>query len=495
MATEVVLPAPQLPALEPLPVVQSATTLAHLTPPLTASPTSSAQQIAASLNQADMPLSTSLTEQPLVRINSVNGKSKMDVYKPPSKEEHVKIQDLVQKKLTTIETQRVMAVMDETIKNVEMVSLFFYTAENLDRFGVVLGFELSGAIRAHQRLQDSMLSLLSRTDEANKVQQALQNKEKGVGGFSGMEGEGVANGKLPLLQQAIRSSVKNTLRLFHTNHAAAETIRAESGASAVPIQNLIQALFELREFLFEKLLTSPLEQNEQTRHLTELIKREQKHAEMIKVLEANLAKEIEDRDAEIAKKNEVIRQLKIQLHQLERFSEEIVRRTSQESDQQQKSDNRVCETNCTKLQQDLQRSRTQLNNDIAEHKEIEVALRKKKFKVETEIENWIQKFDVEMTEKQSEIEDLQIVFDEEEAQHFELQEKMDLLEQEYLQIVEEREQAQLKKEAEERELAILTRAATIIQALWKGYLVRKLFRSKKKKGKKGKSGKKGKKGK
>ncbi|KAJ1092404.1 hypothetical protein NDU88_005514 [Pleurodeles waltl] len=437
------------------------------------------------------PQSSSSLTHPLADRD--HSKSKEEIKHSPSKDEPMKMDDLPRKKLTTIETQRVVAVMDETIKSVELVSLFLYTVKNLDRFGVVLGCELSGAIREHQRLQDSMLSLLSRMDNERAEQQGSLEEDKGVGIFWQMEERG--RDKLSLLQQAISSSVKNTLRLFHTNHAAAEAIRAEGHARSAAIKDLIQALWELQGFLFEKLLTSPQEQNDQIHHLNELIKKDQKNTDKIKVLEADLDVAIKDRDGEIAKKNDVIRQLKIQLYQLEKFSDDHIRRMKQEADNQQKSDQRVSENNCTKLQQELQRKRAQLNSEIAEHKEIEMALRKKKYKVETEIENWIQKFDSEMGEKQTELEELEAVYEEEEAQHEELKEKMALLEKEYLQIVEERRLAQEKKEAEEKELAILTRAATLIQAIWKGYLVRKLLGpKKKKKGKKGKKGK-GKKGK
>lgn len=482
---------------------QSAVALASPALQSMASLTSSQPQTAASLAGPDLqspaspaisaPQSAASLTHP--STDPDHSKSKEEIKPSPPKDESLKIEDLPRKKLTTIETQRVVAVMDETIKSVELVSLFLYTAKNLDRFGVVLGCELFGAIREHQRLQGNLLSFLSRMDNEEAEQQDFLEEVKGVGIFWQMEERG--SDKLSLLQQAISSSVKNTLRLFHTNHAAAETIRAEVHARSASIKDLIQALWELRGFLFEKLLTSPQEENDQIHHLNELIKKEQKNADKIKVLEADVDAAIKDRDGEVAKKNDVIRQLKVQLYQLEKFSNEHIRRMKQEADNQQKSDQRVSENNCAQLQQEIQRKRAQLNSEIAEHKEIEMALRKKKYKLETEIENWIQKFDSDMGEKQTELEELQVVYEEELAQHEELKEKMALLEEEYLQIVEERRLAQEKKEAEEKELARLTRAATLIQALWKGYLVRRLLKpKKKKKGKKGKGKKgKGKKGK
>lgn len=91
---------------------------------------------------------------------------------------------------------------------------------------------------------------------------------------------------------------------------------------------------------------------------------------------------------------------------------------------------------------------------------------------------------------QEEIEEIDVVYVVEKEQLAELREKYALLDQEYSQIKEERRVKQEQKEKAEKELAILVRAATLIQALWKGYLVRSLLRSKRKKKGKGRRGRK-----
>lgn len=67
-----------------------------------------------------------------------------------------------------------------------------------------------------------------------------------------------------------------------------------------------------------------------------------------------------------------------------------------------------------------------------------------------------------------------------------LMEKRAVLLQEYSQIEEERRICQEKKEQALKEFTTMTLAATRIQAFWRGYLVRSLFKSKRKKKKKGK---------
>ncbi|XP_075069883.1 dynein regulatory complex protein 10 [Mixophyes fleayi] len=397
------------------------------------------------------------------------------------------------KKLSSVETQRVVAVLDETIKKLQLVSLFGHANENLDRYSIVFGTELMGALREHQRLQDSMqrqLKLLNKEADEGEEEVGSQWTKKNMAE--------TVDGTFAAFREGVKSSVRNTLRLFLTNPTSCEALRSENHARDQASQKLIKILSELRGFLYEMLLTSPLEHNEKMCYLQEISIRDRKNREHLETLEEHLNAAILDRDTEIAKKNEIIRQLKIGLHQLEKFSESQVKRIMQEAESQQKADQRALEGKSAKLQQELQQLRSQLNGNISENREIELSLRKKKYKVETEIENWIQKYDADMGEKQAELEELEAVYEEEKGQLAELKEKLEVAEVEYVQIVEQRRLAQLRKEAADQEQANKIRAATIIQAHWRGFQVRRKMKSKKKKKKKGKkaSGKgKGKKGK
>lgn len=65
------------------------------------------------------------------------------------------------------------------------------------------------------------------------------------------------------------------------------------------------------------------------------------------------------------------------------------------------------------------------------------------------------------------------------------------LDVEYRNILENRRLAEEKKEKEVKQLMLMTEAALLIQACWRGYSVRKALKERAKKGK-GKKGKKGK---
>uniref|UniRef100_U6CWV4 Dynein regulatory complex protein 10 n=3 Tax=Neovison vison TaxID=452646 RepID=U6CWV4_NEOVI len=188
-----------------------------------------------------------------------------------------------------------------------------------------------------------------------------------------------------------------------------------------------------------------------------------------------------NREAEVEKENFVIQELKNHLHQVLRLSENSLLRTKQEAEKQQKADFRASQARAAKIQQELLTLRSQYHNLVAENREAEQALRKKKYKVETEIENWIQKYDMEMGEKQVEYEELDIIHKEEKIQLEELKQKHNVLVEEFSQIRAEQEVNAKKRIEAEQEMLRMVRAATLIQALWKGYLVRSMLKSRKKK--------------
>uniref|UniRef100_A0A8D2J1R5 Dynein regulatory complex protein 10 n=1 Tax=Varanus komodoensis TaxID=61221 RepID=A0A8D2J1R5_VARKO len=392
----------------------------------------------------------------------------------------LKIQDPGRSKLTTIETKRIISVLDETILKVELVTTFSYITENLEEFSALLGPELTGALKEHLRLSNTMEATLSRLDK-----EGVLHKGTAKGELYGAEDP---TGYLSLHIEGLRSSVRNIVRLFYANPTVCQVVRGTAYARHPNASMFIQKLSEFRGFLFEKLLTTPLEEKEKRRFMKEITQRDQKNTEMIAALEDELAAAIQNRDNEVWWMNAAIKELKTHLHNLAKFSESQIQRNRADTEKQQKGETRASQAKCAKLQQELQQLRAQLNALIAENRESELNLRKKKYKVEMEIENWIQKYDTEMIEKQEEIEEIEVVYTVEKEQLAELREKYALLEKEYSQIEEERRVKREQWEKAEKELAILVRAATLIQALWKGYLVRSLLRSKRKKKGKGKKG-------
>ncbi len=60
------------------------------------------------------------------------------------------------------------------------------------------------------------------------------------------------------------------------------------------------------------------------------------------------------------------------------------------------------------MKQDIAGIKLQLSDTTKKDREDEALLRKKKFKIESEVENWIHKYDQDMEEKQAELEDVTV---------------------------------------------------------------------------------------
>ena len=106
------------------------------------------------------------------------------------------------KKLTTIESQRIMAVFEESIKRAEIVTALPYITENIDRFKVSLGTELVDVIKQHGRIQVTYRDIRAQLDEllqkrerqlaknASRASTKLQDGDDGIDdGFDDDEGE------------------------------------------------------------------------------------------------------------------------------------------------------------------------------------------------------------------------------------------------------------------------------------------------------------------
>ncbi|XP_012518899.1 PREDICTED: IQ domain-containing protein D, partial [Propithecus coquereli] len=389
-------------------------------------------------------------------------------------------------KLTTIEAKRIMSVLEEAIYKVELVTVLSYVASNPEDVEKVLGEDILRAVREHEDLCQALLENVRDLEEKERqLQEEEELEEEGWLRDLDLFIEVQKSSLLPLMQQ-IKDSTRNVLRLLLSNPQAAGFLQMQTQGRSAEAQKFIDSLRELQGFLFEKLLTSPMEAREKAQFIQDINKRNRRNQEVIDALENELTARMKSRDAEVEKENFVIQQLKNRLQEVLKFSENSLLRTKQEAEKQQKADFRASQARVAKIQQEILKLRSQFHNLVTENREAEQALRKKKYKVETEIENWIQKYDTEMGEKQEEYEDLDLMHKEEKAQLQELKHRHDVLLEEFAQIREEREILSKKRLEAEQEMVRMVRAATLIQAVWKGYLVRSLLRSKKKKRGKGK---------
>ncbi|XP_016852090.1 dynein regulatory complex protein 10 [Anolis carolinensis] len=380
-------------------------------------------------------------------------------------------------RLVTVETKKIMSVLDEAILRAELVTTFPYLMQHLEAASMVLGPELTGALKEHLRLSNILTATRSRLDGTGPLHKDTHKRKTGAAKDP--------TGHLPLVTYGLQGSVRNILRLFDTNSETGQIIRSFARRKRLSANLFLKSLVEFRMFFLERLLTTPLEDKEWKELKEELSEQDKKNKELIAWLEEEVTAAVLDRDEELSRKDVIIKELKSQLHNLANCADSQIQRTRAEAEEQQKEAQQGAHAKCLKLQQELNQLRAQFNALIAENQDAEKAIRKKKFKVEMEIENWVQKYDVEMVEKQKEIEEIDVVYSVVKEHLADLREKLRLLDQEHAQIKEERKMKLEQKEKSDQEMAVLVRAATIIQAFWKGYQVRSILRTRRKK-KKGK---------
>ncbi|XP_051967287.1 dynein regulatory complex protein 10 [Xyrauchen texanus] len=390
-----------------------------------------------------------------------------------TKSDFLKIINLPRKTLASLDTQLIFGVLDECVQQMGIVSLLHTLLRCTEALSLSLGEEVVRALKEHQRLGEMYQAVVldGGLNQGELGEQHAKSKE-------------------------VQDSFRNILRIFRVRQYTGLDLLKGLGPNTeerMESQKLRDGMCELWEVASERLLTSPAEKRERSQMMREVSLLHHENQELIDSLDKEVAMAIKHRDTEISTLTKKMHQLKSSLHRMEKGLEEFVVRTQQEAEKQSQSDKKTSEGKTACVQEEANQLRAQFKNVIAENRERELALRKKKYKEETEIENWIQKYDAEMGEKQTELEELMNIYEEEKAELTELEEHFAILDLEYSQIMEERQQAQEQREQQERDRELHSQAAIIIQAHWRGFCVRKAMKAKAKpkKGKKGK-GKKGK---
>ncbi|NXG25982.1 DRC10 protein, partial [Grallaria varia] len=354
------------------------------------------------------------------------------------------------------ETERILTVLDETITKLEITTSIPQITGSLERLAGMLGPEITASLLEHQKLSNEWQNLFA--------------------------SPGVTSTKRAW-EKCLKCSLRHILRLFLANPSLWQELKDEDLVRTSPADGFIEAFVEFRDFTLEKLLTSPTEVEEQIQFMEEVSLRVKKNTEAIAALGAEMEAAIQTGKEEVDKKNKLIEDLKITIENLTKDCKADIQQIKKEGETQQKEEVEASKDRCARLQDEVQRLRIQFTALILEHRASELVLRKKKCKVEAEIESWIQKYDRDMAEKEATFEMIQAAYAEEKVQLAQLMEKHALLLQEHTQIEEERRRLKEKEEEELQEEARRNRAATCIQAHWKGYLARIFFKTKMKKGK------------
>ncbi|NWS06069.1 DRC10 protein, partial [Motacilla alba] len=368
----------------------------------------------------------------------------------------MKVLDPRQLKPDSAETERILTVLDETVVKLEITRLIPRITGSLDRYARMLGPEITSSLLELQKLSMEIQHLLTSPGDAKSTR---------------------------AVKQRLKCSLRNILRLFLANPLLYHGLKYEVRVRESPADVFIKAFMEFRDFMLERLLTTPDEEKEMIQFMKDISLQVEKNTEIISALQGELAGVIQTRDEEVSRKDKTIENLKTSMEDLAKNCKADIQLIMKEGERQQKEDKEASQDRCARLKQDIQRLGPQFSALVLEHRASELVLRKEKCKAEKEIQKWVQKYDTDMTEKQTTYDEVQAAYNEEKVQLSLLMEKHAMLLQEYTQIEEERRMLKEKEEEAAREEARRNNAATCIQAFWKGYLVRSIYKSVLKKGK------------
>lgn len=202
-------------------------------------------------------------------------------------------------KLTTIETKRIMSVLDETIYKVELATLLSYVASCNGDLEGMLGEDIMKAVREHEDLCQAFLDKASYLEDEERQLQEEEEFEEEMWFRDQLLSIQLQKSHFLPLKQQIRESTRNVLRLLLSNPQAAKLLQMQRLGRSAEAQTLIDSLMELRGFLFEKLLTSPMEAREKAQFIQDITKRNKRNQEIIDALENELAESRKTRDAEV----------------------------------------------------------------------------------------------------------------------------------------------------------------------------------------------------
>lgn len=193
----------------------------------------------------------------------------------------VKVLDPRWLKPNSIETERILSVLDETIAKLELSSLIPRIIGSLDRFADLLGPEITASLMEYQQLSNQMEHLLVAAEEEGTAEAEEQR------------------GSLHLLEQHLKCSVRNILRLLLAIPSLCKALKYEVWAREPATEAFIKAFGEFRNFMLERLLTSPTKEEEMVQLMEDISLRINRNTETITALQAELAAAIRTQDEEV----------------------------------------------------------------------------------------------------------------------------------------------------------------------------------------------------
>ncbi|XP_074037891.1 uncharacterized protein isoform X2 [Leptinotarsa decemlineata] len=270
--------------------------------------------------------------------------------------------------------------------------------------------------------------------------------------------------------------------LFYSKCLRAVIAKADNPPTDRNLMNLIKTFQDLKAVAKSKVYVSGQKEEARNKEL----RRAYKSNELLTVVIEDLKEQLEKQRKELGdqldqkvgifekyhKKMETIMQnFEIQMKRTLHKSEEIMMHKTIKSDAKQ-----------AELSEEAKKLVNQYETLLADHLDVEKAARSKRFKTETQLQNWLASYDQDIGERQTQYEVLKKEYDEKKKEMDKFEELIDEQEEEYIRLMEEK---RLEEERIYNEMAyhfLMNRSARKIQRYWRAYRERRARR----RGKKGK---------
>jgi len=279
-------------------------------------------------------------------------------------------------------------------------------------------------------------------------------------------------------------------RMLREAPAISEQLAAqgEEGLGSA-MRKYLSTFSELKSQTYQKLSTSVEEEKSKEDWFLEISAREEKASQTLRQLQKEIRAEKAERERQVSSRNATIQKLREELEMIKTSTLAEEKTLEAETKASEEADKGAFTSKEAALSDELKRLTEELKTKRAANKEAEEGLRKKKVKYEGEAAAWILKYDQDMEEKDREISAVRLIYEEERRE-------LTRLEKYFSKLLAEREAAlaEERKKAEERarqqaQQATLSKAATMLQKMWRGKCARRDM-EKKKSGKGGKGKKK-----
>ena len=163
------------------------------------------------------------------------------------------------KKLTTLEAQRIIGVLEELKLKSEVIIILPHVFKDLAKYRDILGEEIYAILQGHRKSIEEFRAVeKTYADMTGKQSSSDEAVEKTLA-------------KLNNMRLELELSIRNILRAFRNQEERMRTLLAET-SSGKPKEGsfFVQSVSDLKDILFDRLLVSPAEQHDKIQFLAQV---------------------------------------------------------------------------------------------------------------------------------------------------------------------------------------------------------------------------------